>query len=67
LASLRRRGPYPVVAVAGEQGSAKSVLATTLRALVDPNIAPVRTLPREERDIFISAKNAHVLAFQSAS
>jgi hypothetical protein len=38
-----------------------------LRALVDPNVAPVRTLPREERDLFIAANNGHVLAFDNLS
>jgi hypothetical protein len=43
------------------------VLAKILRALVDPNAAPVRTLPREERDLFIAANNGHVLAFDNLS
>ena len=67
LATLRPGGPYPILVVAGEQGSAKTVLAKTLRALTDPNAAPVRTLPREERDLFIAANNGHVLAFDNLS
>jgi hypothetical protein len=54
------RRPLPLV-ISGEQGSAKTVLSKMLRALVDPNVAPARTLPREERDLFI-ANNGHVLA-----
>ena len=54
-ATLRHGGPYPLLVIAGEQGSAKTVLSKMLRALVDPNAAPVRTLPREERDLFIAA------------
>jgi hypothetical protein len=53
--------------IAGEQGSPKTVLSKMLRALVDPNIAPVRSLPREERDLFIAANNGHVLAFDNLS
>jgi hypothetical protein len=67
LAALRPGGPYPLLVIAGEQGSAKTVLAKMLRALVDPNAAPVRTLPREERDLFIAANNGHVLAFDNLS
>jgi hypothetical protein len=67
LAALRPRGPYPLLVVAGEQGSAKTVLSKMLRALIDPNVAPVRTLPREERDLFIAANNGHVLAFDNLS
>ena len=47
LAALRSSGPYPLLAISGEQGSAKTVLSKLLRALVDPNAAPVRALPRE--------------------
>src|SRR5262249_7594272 len=54
VAVLRNRGPYPMIALSGEQGSAKSTLAAILRALLDPNIAPLRALPREERDLFIA-------------
>jgi hypothetical protein len=67
LACLRNRGPYPVIVLSGEQGSAKSTFSAILRALLDPNTAPLRALPREERDLFISASNAHVLAFDNVS
>jgi hypothetical protein len=67
LAALYHRGPYPVLAIAGEQGSAKTVLSKILRALVDPNVAPVRALPREERELMIAANNGHVLAFDNLS
>lgn len=67
LASLRNRGPYPVIALSGEQGSAKSTFSAILRALLDPNTAPLRALPREDRDLFIAATNGHVLAFDNVS
>jgi hypothetical protein len=67
LASLRGVGPYPLLLIAGEQGSAKTVLSKMLRALIDPNAAPVRTLPRGERDLFIAANNGHVLTFDNLS
>ena len=67
LAALRPSGPYPLLALSGEQGSAKTVLSKMLRALVDPNAAPVRALPREERELFIAANNGHVLAFDNVS
>ena len=43
LAALRHGGPYPLLAVSGEQGSAKTVFSKMLRGLIDPNAAPVRT------------------------
>jgi hypothetical protein len=41
LAALRSSGPHRLLAISGEQGSAKTVLSTLLRELVDPNVAPV--------------------------
>ena len=67
LSCLRNRGPYPVLVRSGEQGSAKSTVSAILRALVDPNTAPLRTLPRNDRDLFIAANNGHVLAFDNLS
>jgi hypothetical protein len=64
--ALQAGGPYPVLAIAGEQGSAKTVLSKLLRALIDPSVAPVRALPRDERELFIAASNGHVLAFDNS-
>ena len=44
LACLRNRGPYPVIVLSGEQGSAKSTFSAILRALLDPNTAPLAGL-----------------------
>jgi hypothetical protein len=38
-----------------------------MRALLDPNTAPLRPLPREDRDLFIPASNGHVLAFDNVA
>jgi hypothetical protein len=67
LAALRNRGPYPVLVLSGEQGSAKSTFSAILRSLIDPSTAPLLTLPRGERDLFIAASNRHVLAFDNVS
>src|SRR6516225_8618050 len=67
LSTLRADGPFPVLAISGEQGSAKTVLSKLLKALIDPNVAPVRALVREERDLVIAANNSHVLAFDNLS
>ena len=67
LAVVRNRGPYPVIVLSGEQGSAKSTFSAILRSLLDPNTAPLRALPRENRDLFIAANNGHVLAFDNVS
>jgi energy-coupling factor transporter ATP-binding protein EcfA2 len=67
LAALRAQGPYPLLAIVGEQGSAKTTLARILRGLLDPNVAPVRALSRDERELMITANNGHVLAFDNLS
>jgi hypothetical protein len=64
---LRGRGPYPILAIYGEQGSAKSTLARIIKALIDPNMAPIRSEPREPRDLMIAATNNHVQAFDNLS
>src|SRR6516225_9120528 len=67
LAALRPGGPYPLLTISGEQGSAKTFLSKLLRALVDPNVTAVRALPREERELMIPANNGHMLAFDNLS
>ena len=66
-AALRGAGPYPILIVSGEQGSSKSTFSKVLRAIIDPNEAALRTLPRDERDLYISASHSHVLAFDNVS
>lgn len=67
LGALRPRGPFPLLTRSGEQGSAKTVLSKILHALIDPNVAPARALPRGDRELFISANNGHMQAFDNIS
>jgi hypothetical protein len=67
VAALRPRGPYPVLVLQGEQGSAKSTMAKFLRRIVDPYVALVRTPPRDERDLVICANNSWVVAYDNLS
>ena len=41
------KGPFPVLAVTGEQGAGKSVVCRMMRALIDPSAAPIRAVPKE--------------------
>lgn len=61
------RGPYPILILNGEQGSAKSTTARVLRSLVDPANPIARSAPNSEQDLVISARNNHVLAFDNIS
>lgn len=67
LSALRPTGPYPLLILQGEQGSAKSTMGKLLRKIVDPSVALVRTPPREDRDLLIAATNSWVLAYDNLS
>ena len=67
VAVFRVDVPFAILILIGEQGSGKSVLARLLRALVDPNEAPIRSVPRDERDLLVSAVNSHLLCFDNLS
>jgi hypothetical protein len=67
LICLRGRGPYPVMVITGEQGTAKSTRSAMLRSLIDPGKPTLRALPRDERDLVIAARTRHVLAFDNVS
>jgi hypothetical protein len=67
IAALRPIGPYPALVLFGEQGSAKSTTSRVFRALVDPNTAPVRSEPREPRDLRIAANNSWMIALDNVS
>jgi hypothetical protein len=67
LGALRAVGPYPILVLQGEQGTAKSTVAKILQYLIDPSAVPLRTAPRDERDLLIAARHAHVLVFDNLS
>ncbi|WP_198164748.1 hypothetical protein [Rhodoplanes sp. Z2-YC6860] len=67
IGGMRECGPYPLLVLNGEQGSGKSLASRMIRSLIDPNAAPIRSAPNDERDIVISATNSHVLCFDNLS
>jgi hypothetical protein len=67
LQALRPTGPYPVLTLNGEQGSAKSTTARVVRALVDPSTVPLRRPPRDDRDLMIAASNAWTVVLDNLS
>src|SRR5262249_44628228 len=64
---FRPDGPFPVMVLLGEQGSAKTTTARVLKRLIDPSAAPVRCEPKESRDLMIQGRNNWVLAFDNLS
>lgn len=67
LGAMAPTGPYPILEITGEQGSAKSTLSKLLRGLLDPNSAPARATITKERDLMIAATNGRVLVFDNVS
>jgi DNA polymerase-1 len=67
VAAYRRRGPFPALALCGEQGSCKTTLGRLLQQLVDPSAAELRGEPREPRDLMIAATNAWLVAYDNLS
>lgn len=67
VAALRPQGPYPVLALLGEQGTAKSTTQELFRSLIDPNVAPLRAAPTDVRDVMIAASNGWGVCFDNLS
>jgi len=53
---------YPLLALHGEQGAAKSSAQRLLRDLVDPNKATLRAAPKDERDLAIAAQHGRIIS-----
>lgn len=67
LEALRPDTPYPVLELVGEQGTAKSTTQKVLRQLVDPSKVPLRGRPKTVEDIFVAAKNSHIVSYENLS
>ncbi|GCE04711.1 bifunctional DNA primase/polymerase [Dictyobacter aurantiacus] len=67
IGSVHPTGPYPILIISGPAGSAKSTTAKVLRALVDPNISPLRDTPKDRGDLAVRANNNWILIFDNLS
>lgn len=67
IAAFRPTAPYPVLALQGQQGSAKSTTAEFLRCLIDPNTASLRSAPRNIEDLMIAAANGWCISLENLS
>ena len=66
-AALRPAGPYPILILTGEQGSAKSTMARVARRLIDPCSAILKAPPSSQQDFMIQAHHSWVLTFDNLS
>jgi len=68
LDCIKGAGPYHILIATGEQGSAKSSLFRFCRSVIDPvKLAPLSSLPREERDLGIDGQSEYVLCYDNVS
>ncbi len=67
VSAMQPGGPYLILAVGGEHGSGKSTVTKLLKMILDPVAAALRSIPGDERDLAIAAKNSFVLAFDNLS
>ena len=59
--------PHPILALIGEQGTAKSTAARLVVSLVDPSPAPLRTPPGEMRSWAAAASASWIVALDNVS
>ena len=67
IGALHPNCPYPITIFGGEQGSSKSTTQKIIRNLIDPNEAPLRLPPKDDRDLMIAAKNSWIVSFDNLS
>ncbi len=67
LVCFHPSGPFPIITIMGEQGSAKSTLMRVIKAIVDASTVPCRSMPGDIRDLAIAAHNSRVLSFDNLS
>lgn len=67
VAALYPRGPYPILILAGQAGSAKSTTLKVLKAIIDPTGAALQGKINDERNLFVSASNSWLLALDNVS
>lgn len=67
LECFRPDTAYPVIEWSGEQGSGKSTSAANCRSLVDPKDVLLRANPKSVEDVFVGARNNHVVNYNNLS
>jgi hypothetical protein len=67
IGCFQQHGGRNFLEVLGGQGSGKSTFARLLIALIDPNMAPMRAMPKNEQDLLISVSHRVVAGMDNLS
>ena len=67
VAAANPSGPYPILVLAGEQGTAKSTTIRAMKEIIDPAAAGLRGQPEDIRDLWVGANNGWLLAYDNVS
>lgn len=67
LGCYKNGGPYPILMLTGEQGSAKSTITRLLRKLVDPHALDIREPTTDDRDFAAAVRGTYILAYDNLS
>lgn len=60
-------GPYPILMLIGQQGSAKTTTTKLIRSLVDPAKPLTRSLPNSDRNLMVAAANNWIMSYDNLS
>lgn len=67
LSWLLPTGPYPLVVLGGEHGTAKTTAARMLRASIDPTGAESSLRPKDEDSLAVAARHSHLIDLDNLS
>jgi hypothetical protein len=67
LESFRANTPFPILALNGTQGSAKSSTQDKIRQLIDNNSVNLRCAPKTVEDVFVSAGCGWLVSYENLS
>jgi hypothetical protein len=67
LSAALPKGPYPILIIQGEQGSAKTTAEKFIGMMIDPRHAGQRAECRSVLDLVLAANNCHLLQFDNLS
>jgi hypothetical protein len=67
IGAMKPTGPYPILILQGEQGTAKSTIAKLLKDLIDSSVVLLQSLPRSELDLAIAVTNSWLNTYDNLS